>query len=104
MDRFLIDLRRHPQHAKSVMDGLTNWWIELGEAAIDAGLDAIWIGDDYGDTHGPQISPTHFREFVLPFLRREVNAFRKKGVPVLLHSDGKITDLIDDLSQPAYRL
>ncbi|MCD6529007.1 hypothetical protein J7L06_01795 [Candidatus Bathyarchaeota archaeon] len=44
-----------------------------------------------------------FREFELPNIRRVVDLARKKGVPVLKHSDGNIYPILDDMIEAGIR-
>jgi uroporphyrinogen decarboxylase len=65
--------------------------------AIDLGAQVIWIADDLGANKGPMISPAHLRRFVLPRLREMVRAFRGRGARVLLHCDGNVMPVMDDI-------
>ena len=52
-------------------------------------------GDDYAGRTGPLMSPKHFREFVLPYLQRSVQAAHEAGALYIKHTDGDIWRLID---------
>ena len=60
-------------------------------------MDLIWIADDLGMVDGPFLSPDAFRSVIFPYFREIVDAYKKRGVKVLLHSDGQIMSLMDDL-------
>ncbi len=64
--------------------------IAAGKAAIDAGADVIGIGGDLAYKHGPMISPARYREFILPHMRRESDAFHRKGGYSMIASDGNL--------------
>lgn len=95
---FAKALYREPSFIHRLLDIVTNVNIELGEIAIDDGAEFIWIADDMGDVHGPFITLKQFREFILPRFKRQVEAFKKKGVWVLLHCDGNVMPIMDDLA------
>ncbi|MFQ6114232.1 MAG: uroporphyrinogen decarboxylase family protein [bacterium] len=76
---------------------VTYFWTELGKRFIDTGVNGIFVSDDLGTDDSLFISPTHYREFVFPYLREMVSAFQKKGVAVLLHCDGNINAIVEDL-------
>ncbi len=57
----------------------------------------IWGADDMGFRSGTLISPADLREFVLPGHRAMAAAAHAAGRPYLLHSCGKIDDIMDDL-------
>jgi len=99
VDKLLTSLYTHPKLLKKMLSDVNKWWIEWGKALIDLGVDAMWVGDDLGETKGLLMSPKHFREFELPLIREQIDTFRKKHVPVIFHSDGNITQIIGDVVQ-----
>jgi uroporphyrinogen decarboxylase len=61
-------------------------------------LDFIFFGDDLGLQLAPMISSQLFRRFIKPKYRRYVDAFKNASkAKVILHSDGAISPLIDDM-------
>ncbi len=71
--------------------------IELGKIAIDLGAEFLWISDDLGDKNGPTVAPKQFRMFVKPLLKEMVGTFKKRGAWVLLHCDGNVMSIMDDI-------
>ncbi len=57
----------------------------------------VWGGDDMGHRTGLLISPGDTREFVLPGHRALARMAHAAGRPYLLHSCGKLTDIMQDL-------
>jgi len=57
----------------------------------------IWGSDDMGFKGGTLISPADLREFVLPGHRAMAAAAHAAGRPYLLHSCGKLDQVMDDL-------
>jgi uroporphyrinogen decarboxylase len=97
LDKLIIDMRRNPAFARKVMKKFADACFEFAKIMLDDGVDLIVLTDDYADNHGPMINPNLFREFELPYLRRVINAAKKKGVPVMKHSDGNLYPILDDL-------
>ena len=64
---------------------------------IEAGADAICICEDLGYKTGTFVSPKMYRKHLFPYLADLVDRSRKKGIPVFLHSDGNINEILDDL-------
>jgi len=62
-----------------------------------AGADIVWLGSDYAMNAGPFLSPAMFAEFISPYLRRQIAAFRELGLYVIKHSDGDINPLMDEI-------
>lgn len=63
----------------------------------DAGADFIIQNSDFGFNSGPFISPQHFREFVTPYMTEFVGFVHDLGLPVILHSDGNLNDILDQI-------
>lgn len=57
----------------------------------------IWGSDDMGFRTGTLISPDDLRAFVLPGHRRMAEMSHDAGLPYLLHSCGRLDDIIPDL-------
>jgi len=72
---------------------------EVAKFKIDMGVDVCFVDCDWGYTHGPFMSPTHFRKIWYPALRSVVDAVHRKGGFILLHSDGNINPLLEDIAK-----
>jgi uroporphyrinogen decarboxylase len=72
---------------------------EAARRSVAAGCHAVWISDDLGDsTHG-FVKLEHFRKLYLPYLAELAEYIDGLGVPVLLHSCGRIMDYLPDLAE-----
>lgn len=70
---------------------------EVIKKSLDAGarFDACAMWEDMCYNAGPLLSPTHFREFLLPRYRRIADLLRAHGTDIIwVDCDGKIDDLI----------
>ena len=63
----------------------------------DAGADFFILAYDFGFNAGPFVSPKHFSEFVTPYLSEIVQSIHDSGLKVILHSDGDLRLLLDQL-------
>ena len=88
-------LYRYPDFIKRYLRYRTDIAIESAKRQVEAGADGIVNGADYAYKNGPFMSPKIFKEIILPELKREVQAFKKLGAFVVLHSDGNIKPLLD---------
>ncbi len=84
--------RVHQEARKKVMDS-----IEIAKRQVEQGVDFICINSDYGYNDGPFISPLMFSEFVTPYLAQIVEKIHELGVKVILHSDGDLRQILDQL-------
>jgi len=96
-DSFLKYLITTPDFAQRLLDEVTDFCCSLGASCIDDGIEIIFINEDLGFIDGPFISPGAFRNVLLPCLERIVRTMKRKGAKVLLHSDGNIKALLNDL-------
>lgn len=72
---------------------------EAARLSVEAGVDAIWVSEDLGDSTRGFFKPEQYRRYVLPYFTELVEYVAGLGVPVLLHSCGHITDYLPDLVQ-----
>ena len=70
---------------------------QLGRMLAEAGADLVLVADDLAFNTGTFFSPSALREFVFPILKEEVREIKKSGVPVMLHSDGNMNEVMDDI-------
>lgn len=63
----------------------------------DAGVQAVYAAADLADNHGPYYSPRQMERYILPYLQRWAAAIREMGMYAILHTDGNINPILDDL-------
>ena len=97
MENLLMDYALNPEFAQRVAQKVMSYKARVLERAADVGADILCTGDDYAFRTGPIMSPEHFREFVLPYLKQCVDIAKRKGVPFLKHTDGNLWKIIDDI-------
>jgi uroporphyrinogen decarboxylase len=66
---------------------------------VRAGVDAIIIHDDWGMNKSTFIKPDDWRRLVFPCIAEEVEVVAATGTPVILHSDGNLNRIMDDIIQ-----
>jgi uroporphyrinogen decarboxylase len=91
LQNFLLE----PEFAHQLMDTVLDVSIPMARNAIRAGADAILISDDYAGNDAPFFSLPVFEEFILPRLKRMVDAVHEEGGIVVKHSDGNLWPLLD---------
>ena len=97
-ESFALNLFMDPELIHEMNDAYVNWAIEAaGLAFKNGGIDAFQISDDWGGSTGLLISPEQFSEFFIAPFERLVKGLSDFGVPVIMHNDGNIWDVLDDL-------
>ena len=87
-----------PDLVHEMIEAFVQWALASAARAVDqGGVDVFSISDDWGSTRALLMSPTHLREFFVPPMRKLVQGLKSIGKPVILHNDGQIWDVLDDL-------
>ena len=79
------------------MEITTEGVLILLEKQIEAGVDGIIGANDIASQKGTIISPRHYKEFILPSLKKIVNKCHNKNIPFIKHYDGNINMILDAL-------
>jgi uroporphyrinogen decarboxylase len=95
MTELFINLIDDSDWVKEVVAACVAHNMRMIELAVQAGADFILVGDDVGGKSGPLMSPKHYREFFLPGLVQIVQKAHEMGVPIIKHTDGNVTRLLD---------
>lgn len=90
-EQFFMCLVENLEFAHRLLDARTEWCIAMYQEAINQGAEVLVLGDDAGFGSGPMISPRMWREYILPYHKRIVDALE---VPVIWHSDGNVESLL----------
>jgi uroporphyrinogen decarboxylase len=90
---------KQPEWIHDIFDTYITVAVQMLEMVEAEGMvcDGAFVYGDIAYNTGPFMSPRHYREFVQPYHKRLMNEFHRRNMPVLLHSDGDIRLLLDDL-------
>lgn len=92
---FLVD---QPALVDAILEKVGTFYVAFTDALADFSTVAvIWGSDDLGFRSGTMLSPDFLRLKVLPWHTRCAAIARSKGKPYLLHSCGKLDEIMDDL-------
>jgi len=96
LERFLKVMYRDPKLLRDIIDFWTDFEIELHRKLLmKIKIDFAYIWEDMAETHGPMISPKHFREFILPSYKRLTRFLKRNGVKLVgVDTDGDASVLI----------
>jgi len=90
-------LRKKPDLMMDWFDRYADWLCALADNCIDAGADIIQMSDDWGSNNIMLFSPKMWRSLIKPYTERVIQHVRGRGVPFIMHSDGYIMDIMDDI-------
>ncbi|MFP4248840.1 MAG: uroporphyrinogen decarboxylase family protein [Armatimonadota bacterium] len=94
---FYMDLAEGNPGAAELADRMMEHNIRNIKRYVEAGVDCIRFGDDWGAQDQLLIRPEMWREFFKPRYAEMFAAARDEGVHVWFHTDGWILEIIDDL-------
>ena len=87
-----------PDLVDAILDRAGTFYVEFTRALADFSRVAVlWGSDDLGFRSGTMMSPEFLRAKVLPWHTRCAEIAHAKGKPYLLHSCGKLDDIMEDL-------
>ncbi len=95
VENFLMDMVLNPRLVHEIIDICLQYDMEVVRRAIKLGVDVVVFGDDYADKNSSLMSPRHFREFILPGLKKAIKNAHDHGAYVIKHTDGNIWGLMD---------
>lgn len=90
-------LADEPDAVKAELDRAVDGTLEWAKRQAEAGVRVALMVSDYCFNTGPFLSPSMFREFVTPYLVRQVEGLKKMGMYTVKHTDGNIMPILDQL-------
>lgn len=98
-ETMLINMIKRPEWIQDVFQTYAQFEADMFELFLSEGfeVDGAFI---YGDTaykNGPFMSPKHYRTFSLPAHKKFFEVFKKRGMPIIFHSDGDIRKILEGL-------
>ncbi len=96
-EQFMLDLAMYPAFSETLLEEITEIQTVLAARFVELGVDGGYFGDDLGAQRGMLFSPEMWRRIFKPRMRRLFSVFTDAGLPVILHSDGDIREIIPDL-------
>ena len=97
IQEFLMRMVTEPEFVERAVDVYVTRSIAYIEAMLGAGCDAVMTTDHYSGNAGPFMGPARFRRFVLPGIRRQVEAAHAAGGYFIKHTDGNVWTILDAL-------
>ena len=94
IETFSIALFENRRFLETVLDLYFDWAEVVAGRVCQMGFDVFVSTDDHAFKSGPFLSPAIFRELVIPRFRRVA---QKITIPWVMHSDGNVMPILDDL-------
>jgi uroporphyrinogen decarboxylase len=99
MEELLNMMYLNPEMVTLLFDKISEIKARIAKDFVEAGVDILWIGDDIGVQNGPIMDPEMWRKFLIPPLKKIINAARsvRFDIPVAYHTCGCIEWAMDGL-------
>jgi len=72
--------------------------LEVAKRFADYGIEAVVTASDLADNRGPFFNPEQMDRFILPYLREWAEKIKSMGFYAILHSDGNLMPILDDIA------
>jgi uroporphyrinogen decarboxylase len=100
LDRFLLNMAMKPEMVKTLVDRMTDFYLELNDrvfSALRGKMDIYFLGNDWGTQKGLLFSKQMWLDFFFENYRRLIAHAHGYGLKVMTHSCGSIVPLISPL-------
>lgn len=100
METCFINMLQDTELFQRLLKRIGEFQVKVVEILVEfSGLGGIWINDDMGFKTRTLVNPKLYRRYTFPYYREIRHILNRKGLPLLLHSDGNITDILPDLAE-----
>ena len=103
-ENLMVDIATDEPLLHELIAILTNHNAAVVGKYLQLGAEMLYFGEDLGMQTALPISPAAWRKFVKPSYEATFGPCRDRGVPVYLHSDGHILEIIPDLIETGVRV
>jgi len=92
MEKILIDMAMGEEYLDYLFKKCGEFQTEIGLELIKRGVDAIWVGDDFGSQSSLLFSPKMFHEKLVPYYKKMLDTFKEANPDIvcILHCDGAV--------------
>lgn len=99
IEQLLISMVTDSEWIRNIAMNQAKLFIRMYELMVQEGFrfDGVYLSNDMGSTKGLLFSPDCYREQFLPADKLVCEYFHGKDMPVIVHSDGDVKELIPDL-------
>jgi uroporphyrinogen decarboxylase len=93
----LVDSIAHTAFYEELLDNLTEVHLALIDKLCELPIDAVFLGDDWGDQRGVILGPDRWRRLIKPWAQKLYERVHSNGKMVFTHCCGNVFDIIPDM-------
>jgi uroporphyrinogen decarboxylase len=104
--KILLDMAMGAEYLYPLFEACTTFQIEIAKNLIKRGVDAYWVGDDFGGQNNLLFSPEMFDKLLKPHYVRMINELKAVNPDVIpiLHCDGAVSKLLPDIKEIGFEV
>jgi uroporphyrinogen decarboxylase len=95
---FAVTLLEAPERLHAEAEAKCQCALRRIEQMVEAGADFVFMPNDVAFNAGPFVSPADFASLVAPYWERQVRRVRELGAKAIIHTDGQIMPILDQLA------
>lgn len=103
-ENLMMDMATDDPRLHRLIDIVTGYNVAVVRKYLELGVEMMSFGEDLGNQKALPISPQMWRTFIKPGYEATMGPCRDAGIPVYLHSDGHILEIIPDLIEVGVRV
>ena len=103
-ENLMIDMAMDEPRLQDLIALIENYNRAVIDNNLKYGAEMFDLGDDLGLQHALPVSPKMWRKYIKPSYSRMLAQCRRKKIPVRLHTDGHILEIIPDLIETGVTL
>ena len=103
-ENLMLDLATEEPRLRQLMDCVLTYNVGVVQRNLALSPDIVSFGEDLGMQTALPISPAMWRRWIKPGYEAMCGPCRDRGVPVYLHCDGHILEIIPDLIETGVRI
>lgn len=96
-NELLLKFYTDREFVEAIFDICVDYYIKITEIAIEEGVDVIFVADDIAFKTGTFVKPDLFKGVWLPRMNKLIKLGRDAGLPVMFHSCGNLTHVMDSI-------
>lgn len=106
MEKLLMDMACGEEYVVPLFEACGEFQTAVGLRLIERGVDAIWVGDDFGGQDGLLISPGMFEAQLMPVYGRMIDRFKAANPEIvpILHCDGAVSELLPQIREVGFEV
>ncbi|NOY57373.1 MAG: hypothetical protein GXO75_00370 [Calditrichaeota bacterium] len=99
MEKLMMDMALGAEYLQPLFKACTDFQIEIGRNLAKLGVDAFWVGDDFGSQTNLLFSVKMFGDLLQPHYERLIKGIKdaKPDIIPILHCDGAVSKLLDKI-------